>query len=568
MNIQNIENLDPKTNVAFFDKIHNEQLENSNAVPHICNNDVIWTIDNFLTKLECDQIIQACENAKFDDVSYRDSKRLLCFDKNGLLIQLIQKRLHNDAFIDRLNMRKWKVPYGFGSDRIEWYKNTDKINECLRIHKYESSKGFEWHRDAQYTESSIVRSNYTLLIYLNDNFKNGETVFCANNNVVHNGLSVSEELKFGNTNLLSIKPEIGMAVVFDQRLLHMAKSVIGTKYVLRTDLLCHGTKLDKKGSKLEQKIELLSRQLFRQAQYMESLNNQTQENIKLCGELYEKCLSLRQDPSKINSYPAHLEKLINDVNIEIHLTDTLKLVSRSGKSYKFTYTTVNHKFELLKIASIFSILSNTKSIGDHDLNEQFMKIMKYLNYDAKYNKNIWDFKETKKQKTKNNVYDTDDEDMDDEENIECFNSKVMEYIAKKGFAVNKFDLSAKIKPLSVILEMNANNYGVEPDGHCGLCDRDNFGRENNNTYYKEPNFKFNIGEFMMKLNNIDFQKDTTTGTINVTSIADSFNHASCQCDRIVVFGDKYKVYKTISYDINFVMGNTNIVIDCNPLVIM
>lgn len=206
------------------------------------NNHFIWTIHNFLSHDICNHIIDIFNeqtNIETINTNNRSSERLLCFDNNKKLESIIKSRLTNDDFIHKLNKHKRVEPYGF--DHVIWNKNSNNINPCFRINKYEpKSFGFNYHRDLQYTEDANMKSNYSLVIFLNDQNKGDLELLIPSLNHNSYGLTISEELNKFNFEYITIKPRKGLAVIFDQRLIHIAKPNLETKYILRTDLLCSG----------------------------------------------------------------------------------------------------------------------------------------------------------------------------------------------------------------------------------------------------------------------------------------------------------------------------------------
>lgn len=175
-----------------------------------------------------------------------------------------------------LNANRWVKPIGFNSSGINWKRNCRRINECLRITRYENLNQFDWHKDSPYTNSELSRSNYTLIIYLNDDFKGGETIFMTQTNtIIHNGLTIKEEQKIMKNVLeTTIKSRKGTLLIFPQCLMHKGNRVIGTKNILRSDLICVGKrKINYVQTELEKKINLLAKKLFRQAQLYELYND-------------------------------------------------------------------------------------------------------------------------------------------------------------------------------------------------------------------------------------------------------------------------------------------------------
>ncbi len=81
---------------------------------------------------------------------------------------------------------------------------------------YMTEQNFILHTDtgAHYDRKNGTCSTYTVLIYLNDNYEGGELVFYDD---------------FGNITK-TINPAKGLCVIFDIKLYHCAKKVIGEKY--------------------------------------------------------------------------------------------------------------------------------------------------------------------------------------------------------------------------------------------------------------------------------------------------------------------------------------------------
>jgi hypothetical protein len=637
-----LENLDPKISINFLNNIGDDIDSNAMQIK-INPNNVIWQIDDFLLEDECNQIISSSELNHFTKLEYRDVERLLCFDKNENLIKTIEKRLNGDSLLDRLNKKLWKEPYGFNLD-VTWQKNGNRINNCLRINKYTNTQSFKWHRDAQYTESPLIKSNYTIIIYLNDNFENGETIFrVPNNEIEHNGLTVDQELeKMIDYNDIIIKPKKGTAIIFDQRLLHMANSVINTKYVLRTDLICVANKTENYSTELVNKLNVLTKKLFRQAQYYELENI----NQKECNELYEICLSLRQNPYKITNYPQYLEDLLIDINIDNKILSNLRLISINGQEHKYKFKS-NYKFIMVKISAIYTILCKTESRFSIDNFNKFKKILSIVGLDTYINKynldEIGDDYEEDDENEENDEENEENDEENDEENneennnkedekntainknlieikesikelskIRIFfsfnNSKKYDIIMTKiknqikylllNYNLNSSDLANLLgilnghididgleqlclnnvdsnnlkelicsQPLSVNVEVDYQNYGYDCDG-CSLCDTECFNNENDKKFYYNLKHKLKIDDFEIQLNNIKIINNIYTGKINVCTPSQSFNHASCNCERHMVFGDKGKLYQTITFEMDFKIKSNIITINIVPNVVL
>ena len=169
----------------------------------------IFTIENFLSVKECDDFIEKAEIQSFEEAKVnaggtqvmnkmvRNNDRLFFFDET----------LANTLW---LKVREF-VPAFFGNSEAIG------LNEMFRIYRYEEGQRFKMHRDGSYERNDTEFSILSFLIYLNDDFKGGETEF---------------------RKITTVKPKTGMALVFHHPLRHEGQSIIsGIKYVLRTDVM-------------------------------------------------------------------------------------------------------------------------------------------------------------------------------------------------------------------------------------------------------------------------------------------------------------------------------------------
>lgn len=136
-NLNKISQLDNKISLIFFDKnIPNKKLK---IKPNIINdNNIIWTIDNFLSIEECNNIIDRCNDIGFQKTAKSSDarSRLLTFDLSGCLLNGIQNRLKESNVPSVIEAIDFKKPYGI-TKNTDWYNNGD-INPCFRITKYET----------------------------------------------------------------------------------------------------------------------------------------------------------------------------------------------------------------------------------------------------------------------------------------------------------------------------------------------------------------------------------------------------------------------------------------------
>lgn len=96
------------------------------------------------------------------------------------------------------------------------------LNERFRYYRYQPGQRFAPHYDGKFRRDSHEQSKLTFMVYLNDEFQGGETIFYSER----------------ERELLRVQPRAGMALVFKHAILHEGSSVLsGTKYVLRTDVM-------------------------------------------------------------------------------------------------------------------------------------------------------------------------------------------------------------------------------------------------------------------------------------------------------------------------------------------
>jgi prolyl 4-hydroxylase len=93
------------------------------------------------------------------------------------------------------------------------------LNERFRFYRYEPGQLFAPHNDGAFVRSEHEKSEFTFLIYLNDDFVGGET-------------------RFFHPGVFHVKPRTGSLLLFYHPQLHEGAVVeSGTKYVLRSDVM-------------------------------------------------------------------------------------------------------------------------------------------------------------------------------------------------------------------------------------------------------------------------------------------------------------------------------------------
>jgi predicted 2-oxoglutarate/Fe(II)-dependent dioxygenase YbiX len=176
----------------------------------------IFTVSEFLTADECDDLIQVTESIGYTDAPVNSPVGPPTISKN---IRNNDRVMFDDPErADALWQRaKPLCP--------EFYKGYSVVglNERFRFYRYDRGHVFRWHADGSFRRENGEASRLTFMVYLNDDFDGGETLF--------------EDV--------TIEPERGMALVFAHGYLHEGGEVFaGRKYVLRTDVMYSGEPYD------------------------------------------------------------------------------------------------------------------------------------------------------------------------------------------------------------------------------------------------------------------------------------------------------------------------------------
>ncbi len=171
-------------------------------------------IPNVLSVEECEQWIKDCETKGFESAFISDlGNQVLDVD-----IRLCQ-RCFIDNDIEKLDLLSTRL-----KQYIDKLPGTGHIlNPRLRFLKYHVGNYFKQHYDGDYRGIDGKCSEWTIQIYLNDNFTGGETTF------------IEDQGRWK----IPYKPQKGSVILFHQSLLHEGNEVInGIKYSVRTDVLC------------------------------------------------------------------------------------------------------------------------------------------------------------------------------------------------------------------------------------------------------------------------------------------------------------------------------------------
>lgn len=183
--------------------------------------DDIFLLHGFFSPDECAEYVRLSEGVGYDDApistgrgavirkDVRNNDRVMIDDPT--LAAVLYDRA--EPFLPA-NFLIWK-PVG--------------LNERFRYYRYTKGQKFDWHFDGAFTRpDGLESSKLTFMVYLNDGFVGGETVF----NLRRLG-SVRD-----TDPVLRVVPTAGTALVFRHDVLHTGAMVLdGVKYVVRTDVM-------------------------------------------------------------------------------------------------------------------------------------------------------------------------------------------------------------------------------------------------------------------------------------------------------------------------------------------
>lgn len=192
-----------------------------------------FVLHNLFTQNECVQLIEQGEKYGFLDLNnqysqqYRNNQRIININENlkSIMFERISKYIDSMIKIDCGKHPTIATTFYTGGI---W--QIDDLNNTFRLCKYNPTNFFKRHCDEGYHPNPIDhRSLKTCMLYLNENFEGGETVFYLDN--------LKEMFDLDRTTV-SIKPKMGMCLIFNQNIFHEGLTVAsGLKYFIRTDIL-------------------------------------------------------------------------------------------------------------------------------------------------------------------------------------------------------------------------------------------------------------------------------------------------------------------------------------------
>lgn len=178
----------------------------------------IFTLDNILSPKECAEYITLTENIGYTDApitTIRGFEIRPDIRNNQRVILDDQER----AF-DLWQRVSSYIPSTIG----RW--QAVGLNERFRFYRYDPGQRFALHHDGSYRRPNGEESLLTFMIYLNEGFEGGDTLF-------HLSRRYYEDLPN-----IAVIPATGMVLCFVHDLVHEGAPIIqGRKYVLRSDIM-------------------------------------------------------------------------------------------------------------------------------------------------------------------------------------------------------------------------------------------------------------------------------------------------------------------------------------------
>ena len=179
----------------------------------------IGTIEGFLSASECDDYIRLGEGIGFEDAPISTTAGMV-----------IMKDVRNNDRVMIDDHKRAQALYqglsGHLAPRFQKQWSPVGLNERLRLYRYDVGQQFDWHLDGYFEREIGERSQFTFMVYLNDDFEGGATSFRDG----YGGVSIG--------GAMHVTPKKGMALLFHHPIMHRGDPVTeGRKYVLRTDVM-------------------------------------------------------------------------------------------------------------------------------------------------------------------------------------------------------------------------------------------------------------------------------------------------------------------------------------------
>ncbi|KAI8098160.1 uncharacterized protein B0P05DRAFT_501584 [Gilbertella persicaria] len=186
--------------------------------------DQIYVINKFFTEKECQSVIA------FFETNLPPKESLGGKPKKGYAFRNNDRQALEDPKIAQL-LWQGMEQIVLDSPMAQWNRTPKGLNSNIRVYRYRKGHSFASHYDESVQDKTTgLWTDWTLLIYLNEDMEGGETVFYRESSPNNR-----------KPDPIVIKPKKGMALFHRHGthcLLHEAMEVVnGNKWVLRSDVL-------------------------------------------------------------------------------------------------------------------------------------------------------------------------------------------------------------------------------------------------------------------------------------------------------------------------------------------
>jgi len=196
-----------------------------------------FILHNVLTKEECDAYIEITEKLGYTDAPITTGINQANMMPEVRDNQRVMWEVSNDATSPIWRRIAHLVPNEI-SNPIPWkVDESNPLNDRFRFYRYDVNQTFRPHFDGCFRRNAEEQSHYTFIVYLNEGFEGGETVFFPEGkNSMWTTKTVTKERR--------VNPKIGSALVFrhsgvnsplHEGAPHFTKGE--KKYVLRSDIM-------------------------------------------------------------------------------------------------------------------------------------------------------------------------------------------------------------------------------------------------------------------------------------------------------------------------------------------
>ncbi|MGK7926115.1 MAG: 2OG-Fe(II) oxygenase [Spirulina sp.] len=168
----------------------------------------IQIVESLLSVQECNKLIERSENLGYSqaDIQIHQGRQHLPRIRNNERVNL-----HSPKLARELWEKLASYPFPLYESRYAL-----GLSPYFRFYRYTGGQRFKMHQDGRQNIAGN-ETLFTLLVFLSEGFKGGETLF--------------------RQDRISVTPKIGNALIFEHRLWHKGCVVeSGIKYVLRTDI--------------------------------------------------------------------------------------------------------------------------------------------------------------------------------------------------------------------------------------------------------------------------------------------------------------------------------------------